>query len=979
MNGSFGWWKPPGAMDLDISVAESLAAGNAGRHLDKRKSVVLPPSRLVDFVHNLLATPSRDTLKQLYDFVALYGRKQHSSQLLFFSASMPTLSLRLLDLLADHIVQLQSSHEGTASGSSSTSATKTGDSKSLKEAMELFYVFCKDTPIGYPSHAVGKLLQSQVGCIISSAMNGGSEDESMLKLQLLLVAVTLKINAGVRIYVKEMQRVKEFYRALTILLNSTEDAEFLVHSMTILARLVLSESLGAKLFSSKNVEQAFELVFTVLEGTWQDGNAASTSTSPVLVQPLHLQIACVDLLCDLAEQQSIVSRLEQHAKVVPVTESFLLAIHLNGNFEQIRVAMHYLSSIVALGPQFRKLVIRLMIEQDVFHRIMQVTLYPSKTIGILCARMLLRIISDDQRAMKNVFEPASKTQQLSPVIAGILRCINDASSVVQNTESFEQLCASETYQHSVEVCQVLAKMCEFSTVRALCVQTISLNQVKVVCYQKFLAIELTDAHLYLQTASLIQVESGQLGSVDPQSLLRFYPRLSINLVMLLANLMKEKSMNDKTKRTLNQFLQSSEVSLILGSAFFNRTDKEMVVNTLLLMQHFLSESNNKRFNALGLAEGIVNFGQRLTEATETLQSEISSLEANGDSQSKVIEKLQAEIQQALKLHQEAKNRHDQELKELKHKFLDQTRQKEEMLLKTREMYEAKIRELSTQCESMGQIMNKKLSTLQHREQLLQENRMKQSLLEDENNELKRKVQVLELRLEEVAQSHSVVAEEMKIRERELNQFREEMVALSTEYTSQQEDLQNAQNQVKKLQAELDDKESASENTYKELVLLAKAHKTIADERDELLQELENIREEVSSLESANLSIQSKLQERKEYSDQLERKLGRMEDAVSVNQNALDDEREKRRAACRDLDELRKAHRKLEGEIAMFEIRAAETRLMVESKDDHIRKCEEEVRQLSNEIAKHSKLQALIHQLSSGADANSIAGAYARDS
>lgn len=131
-------------------------------------------------------------------------------------------------------------------------------------------------------------------------------------------------------------------------------------------------------------------------------------------------------------------------------------------------------------------------------------------------------------------------------------------------------------------------------------------------------------------------------------------------------------------------------------------------------------------------------------------------------------------------------------------------------------------------------------------------------------------------------------------------------------------------------------------------------------------------------------------------------VARLEDASFVAQTALEDEREKRKAAARDLDDLRKAHRKFESDIAMLEIRAAEQRLLLESKTDHIRKCEDEIRHLvrccsavvivnrvltlltmeqNNEVGKQVKLQALIHQLSSGGDATSFAASsfLARDS
>lgn len=263
----------------------------------------------------------------------------------------------------------------------------------------------------------------------------------------------------------------------------------------------------------------------------------------------------------------------------------------------------------------------------------------------------------------------------------------------------------------------------------------------------------------------------------------------MNLQVLLSKLAGDSAMNDKTKRTLNQFLQSPEVSLVLGAGVFSRSDKDLVVETLLLVQSLLSESSNKRFVAFGLAEGVLNFGQRIGEATETLQAAIASLEANGEASAKMIEDLQAEIQQTLRAQDDVKAQQDQELQNLKSKFVDQVRQKDEAIAKTRDVYEAKLRELSAQCEALGQLMNKKIGSLQHRDQLLQESRAKQAHLEDENAELKRKVEVLEIRLEEVARSHSISAEEMRIREREMSELRDEMAAISGDYTAQREELE----------------------------------------------------------------------------------------------------------------------------------------------------------------------------------------------
>lgn len=461
---SSSWWRPPGAMD--VSDGQLSRASFASSSSFGVKKPATSTSRLRVAVHEYLTAPSSDSLANLHQLT-----RKPTSEIVFFSRQLTALALRLLDTLSEHLLSIAQAAEETQSQAPYTIE--------VHELLELVYLFINNTPIGYPSHALGKLLQWLVAGVVTSGLSGTCENETTLKLQLLVVAEVLKVNAGVRIYAKEMKKVKEFYRALTILLNSTEDAELLVFSMTILARLVLTESLGAKLFSQKNVDQAFELVFSILDGSWQDNTrtAGRSSGDSILNAKTLLQCVSVDLLCELADRPDILSLLEKHAKMEHVVENFFMVINLNGDAEQIQVGIHFLSSLLALGHQFRKIMIKFLSDEDVLYRVLQVTLHPSRMLGILTTQLMLRVIGEDLRPIQSLFESPSLVQKLGPVVAGLFRCINEASGIVQQTENFEELGTSEEYLHSVEVCQVLAKLCEFPLLRSACVQTISLNQV----------------------------------------------------------------------------------------------------------------------------------------------------------------------------------------------------------------------------------------------------------------------------------------------------------------------------------------------------------------------------------------------------------------------------------------------------------------------------------------------------------------------
>ncbi|GMF12434.1 unnamed protein product [Phytophthora lilii] len=935
------------------SFASSISGAYSRRAtVEKRKK----PGRsaLVVAVNAYLAAPSAATASDLYNVA-----RKLSAHNEFFAANHTTLCLQLLDTLAEHLLAVvtpdkaQEVEEDPSTQYSQPTQTQQTPEDSL-QLLELCYLFARKTAIGYPSHALCKLLQWLVESVSVAAIRNGCEHDTGLKLQLLVLAEMIKTSAGVRIYAKEMKKIKDFYRSLTILLNSTEDAELLVFSMAILARLVLSESMGSKLFSEKNVEQAFALVFSVMDGSWHDSADESMSElTTVLDRRSLLQVVSVDLLCDLADRQEILELLEKYSKIVPAIDNCFMTINLNGDAEQILVASHFLSSIVQLSHLFRKMLIKGLSDQDVLYRVLQATLHPSKLAAITTAQLILKVIGDDIRPLRSLFDSSANAERLNPVISGMIRCVTDATAVVQAAEDNDALSNSDDYLHSVEVCHLLAKLSELPAIRSLCVETISLNQVRTNrVYEKPNPTDVLLSVWYDKSSGSVCL------CIDLQLLLHLATQT------LLSSLMADESMADKNKRTLNQFLQTSEVSTVIGAALFNRTDKDIVVETLLLLTQSLVSSGNKRFHAFGLAEGILGYSQRVGDANDSLQSTIASLQANLEMSAKTAEKLQTEMQQMLHLQDELKAQQDQAIKDIGIKFTEQIRQKDDAMQKMREVYEAKLREVTMQCGSMGQHINKKISALQQRESLLQESRAKCGFLEDENSELKRKVQVLEIRIEEIAQTHSIAMEEMKLRDKELEDLREEICTISGDYTAQREELEAAHDERK-----LNEQKLSNENTYKELVLLSKAHKALADEKKTIESEMDTVRDELANLESLNMSIQSRLQEKKELADQLERKMARLDDAATVSKNALEDEREKRRAVGRDLDDLRKAHRKLESDMAMLEIQAAEQRLLVESKDEHLRKYEEEIRHLVNEVGKQAKLQALIHQLSSGVDSN----------
>ena len=78
--------------------------------------------------------------------------------------------------------------------------------------------------------------------------------------------------------------------------------------------------------------------------------------------------------------------------------------------------------------------------------------------------------------------------------------------------------------------------------------------------------------------------------------------------------------------------------------------------------------------------------------------------------------------------------------------------------------------------------------------------------------------------------------------------------------------------VQRLENELSEQKLSNENTYKELVLLAKAHEALSYEKKTCENEMDSVRNEATNLESLNISIQSQLVETRKRADQLEQKV-----------------------------------------------------------------------------------------------------------
>ncbi|EEY56221.1 uncharacterized protein PITG_09028 [Phytophthora infestans T30-4] len=174
-------------------------------------------SAMVVVVDSYLESPSGGTASDLYR-----AARKLSAHNEFFAANHTALSLQLLDTLAEHLLAVVASNK--AAGVQDEASTEYSQSTQLTledslQLLELCYLFARKTAIRYPSHALCKLLQWLVESVSVSALWNGCQVDTGLKLQLLVLTEMIKISAGVRIYAKEMKKIKDFYRAATVHVN----------------------------------------------------------------------------------------------------------------------------------------------------------------------------------------------------------------------------------------------------------------------------------------------------------------------------------------------------------------------------------------------------------------------------------------------------------------------------------------------------------------------------------------------------------------------------------------------------------------------------------------------------------------------------------------------------------------------------------------------------------------------------------------
>ncbi|CAK5071286.1 unnamed protein product [Aphanomyces euteiches] len=742
-----------------------------------------------------------------------------------------------------------------------------GSSELNEDIVNLVYDMVHGATIGYPTPLLGKVLSALVHTISRDIVENSSFDGASFLLHLETLAACLHNNVGVRLYVSELPDRKELVRTLALMLNRTDDAHVLVYSMSILARLVLHEPVGRKLFQPKNVEHAISLVASVVTSVEMDHSRDT----------LLVQLACIDLIADLVSQPWILTIVEGSEEFRGLITDMMARIDLNENVVRLQVALHFLYVVATISHPMRK---EMGKSFPPLSKALQVVLHPMPLVAKCATKFFISFLSDDRALVEGLINSTCPTVDekliapLQPVLIALFKTLHTA--------------------------------------------------------------------ITLFMVGLAQRESQYLNSLSTEQATQYIPRFSLAFMTLVGTLMlhDDEAVEEDQLREFNQVLQQPDVAEILSRGLSQCEDKQWTLDksqeVVAIWRSRLSQSET----ALHMAH----------KQIEHLKAEIELVKANADDERLQCHTEHARLQKELDLQRSA---HEHVVEALTAKF------------------ESQMTHMKAKCdEVMGQLREKS-QAFEKKQRQLQESRVQRCTLEEESNGLKRKLIVLEMRIDEVAQAQASTRGQVDHLQREKQRVQAELEALSEAYASQSGDLLVAQETCQKLKVTVSLQEENHETLYKQLVMLSKAHQMqseefnrTTEERDQLVREIREARATVDNLNAQTDEQAMRIQTHKEH-------LADLEKGLAQTEHMLHDEKARCRGLQSELETLRHHHVKIQNEMLAKDGRMLDLQRLYEANEKNLSQRDEDIRRLRTELKKYAKIQAMIHQLSDGAAVSTL--------
>ncbi|OQR81844.1 hypothetical protein THRCLA_11355 [Thraustotheca clavata] len=789
------------------------------------------------------------------------------------------------------------------------------------------------TVIGYPLPSMARLLERIVQLIVQNAQK--DEGNSLVYFQ--TIANFLHGNVGVRLFLAERQEKKELVRILAMLLNRTNNQSHLIYSMSILARLVLQDKVGQKLFQPKNIVQTIEIVDLIL----MENNVLEK-------QSVELQMVCIDLLADLATQPSILTVFEDSEELFTLTKVMLFERFQMQNCN-IQAPLHYLSTLVGLSHRFRRDLIKIFPN---FANLLPIVQHPIQSVAIQATKFFVTLLGDDKTIIKTLVDTETE-EKYSTIIVQLFRFLhNTIASLVHNTnevdpEHYLDLLTSVEYEHAVQISLLLTSLCQDNRMWAKSIALVNMTQL----------------------VALTQREAELIQSLPVEYYLQFIPRFSLAFLTLIGILLLHDDLEDDTMlREFNQALQIPEIATMISRGLCQSVNKQWSHNVIKFLRQFLIQSKAKgfheRISLMTLADGLFGHNQRIQDYLATTRSAMTKSDAIIQGLTKQLDRAKNEINTSKSTWKEHLEQEQQERIQLQQDFERKLCEKEIEYASLEKKCASQLAQMQLQIDEVVEKLYSKTQSLEKKHRSLQECRFQRCSLEEENNELKRKLHVLEIRIDEVAQAHAQASFHISEKDKERRNIQIEYENISEAYAAQSVEFMALQEQLESIHKANKEQETKFEATYKQLVLLAKAHKLQSDELTKALEERDQYatnsrtsRHSLATLEQRFEDLQTELEISQSEKSKLEKTIHRYEHQLHETQLEIQILQDNSIQTKQQISFL-------ENQLAIKDNQLLEKIEASNAKDKLLSQRIHDIDRLKSELKKHTKVQALIHQLSS---------------
>lgn len=639
----------------------------------------------------------------------------------------------------------------------------------------------------------------------------------------------------------------------------------------------------------------------------------------------------IDLILTLIQNNTYSSRIQLDA--IHLLEDFC-AIPVNVSIlEQHEPFLRYLeqSSVNRVGLKCFRVCAELShaLRQKLVDRtdtIVEYILDPNQTVAIACSELVLILVKETTEFVTLL----GQKQQLLERINGFLQ-----SFELEDRWNAKYLLARH-------LTRIYTAICRNEAIAKYAAETLNIGQVCGIV-QREASLRKTGHH----NASV--------------------PVLSIALLSFMAQLAHQ-SQSDALYRSIYGLLQSSSVSRIVAAGLCQAKDKACIQEMLLFIQQVLSHSkSHHRFAFLSLSDGIMMHNQSVVDIITSLQADLVKAQTTESSKAKVLQLNTNKMHELTQELYHVKRQGQIDLEACAAKSKVELEQKDESLKDLKRSYETQLKQLKDHCEHLNDIVRKKLDSNDERDRLLQENRDQRCAVEQLNCELRKKLHLMEVRLDEVAQAHSIAREEVHLRDKEYQVTRQDMETLSETLTTQGVELDTKAAQCIELEQQVKEFRENKDSLYQELVLLARVYEQDKKKLSELTELYQHQEQKVQELSQA-LEKTTRRAEDYELQVQIQHQSA-MESQHHITE--LEQTVVTEKAKCESLiarfETAQVKIDKLETELADQEVRLAQVQLQVEEKNAELASKDAELQTKVQELGKQSKLQALIHKLSSGDD------------